>query len=348
MTRVEQVVGDDFVIVVGSVRKGTAPVAVPDCPDSRHAGAQFVIHFDVAAGIDPHSRLREAEIAGVRHASHREEEMGARHFARAARALYPDHDLRAALFDRQLFDPGFERDAFVFKDGADRLRNIGIFPADDLRGLFDDRDLRAESPVDLRELEADVAAADDHQVLRQEVDLHDGGVREVVDAFQPGYRRHHRAAAHVDEDVSRFEDRAVHADRIRRREARVPFYDGQVGGAFHPFFDVLAGAHRDLVLARLDALHVHCDRSADHHAIVGGPPRQVRRVSACDERFGRHASGVDAGAAEEFSLDDRDFPARASQPRRKGRAGLSRANDDGVEMGVHRLVAGWGEFLVTI
>src|SRR5207248_1902836 len=35
-------------------------------------------------------------------------------------------------------------------------------------------------------------------------------------------------------------------------------------------------------------------------------PRRMRGLGAGDQRLGRHAAGIDAGAAESFALDDRD------------------------------------------
>ena len=66
-------------------------------------------------------------------------------------------------------------------------------------------------------------------------------------------------------------------------------------------------------------------------AVVGGAPGEVRGVGAGDERLGRHAAGVDAGAAEQLALDEGDFHAGAGQPAGERRTGLAGADDDGVE-----------------
>ena len=62
---------------------------------------------------------------------------------------------------------GADRDAFGLEDLAHRLRDVLVFAADQPRRLLDDRHLGAEAAVHLRELEADVAAADDDQMPRQ-------------------------------------------------------------------------------------------------------------------------------------------------------------------------------------
>ena len=51
---------------------------------------------------------------------------------------------------------------------------------DDARRHLDDGDAAAEAPVHLREFESDVAAADDDQVLRQEIDVHHAGARQIA------------------------------------------------------------------------------------------------------------------------------------------------------------------------
>ena len=49
---------------------------------------------------------------------------------------------------------------------ANRFRDFFVLARDEARALLDDRHLRAEAAVHLRELQPDVAAADDDQVLR--------------------------------------------------------------------------------------------------------------------------------------------------------------------------------------
>ena len=82
--------------------------------------------------------------------------------------------------------------------------------------------------------------------------------------------------------------------------------------------------------ARPHARHVDADRPGDD-AEVGGAAREVRGVGAGDQRLGRHAAGVHAGAAEQLPLDERDRHARGGQPPGQRRTGLARAHDDGVE-----------------
>ena len=136
-------------------------------------------------------------------------------------AIETDRDLIPALLEGDAFGTGLDRDIFCGEDVTHALRHVGILASDDLRSLLDDRYARTETAIGLRELEADVAAADDHQVFRQHVQMHDRRVREVGHVAHAGHRRHERAAADVDEDLRRFERVVVHLDRRRRREPGV-------------------------------------------------------------------------------------------------------------------------------
>ena len=93
-----------------------------------------------------------------------------------------------------------------------------------------------------------------------------------------------------------------------------------------------ARASTDTLSARaLTRCHVDADGAVDRHAVVGGAPREMRGIGAGDQRLGRHAAGVDAGAAEQLALDERDRHAGRGQPAGKRRAGLAGADDDRVE-----------------
>ena len=55
MVSVEEIVRNDLVVVIGSMRKGAMAVAVPQRPDAGHVRLQLIIDDDVAAvvGRDP-------------------------------------------------------------------------------------------------------------------------------------------------------------------------------------------------------------------------------------------------------------------------------------------------------
>src|SRR3546814_10711253 len=57
----------------------------------------------------------------------------------------------------------------------------------------------------------------------------------------------------------------------------------------------------------------------------------MRGPRAGDQGLGRHAAGVDAGAAEPLAFDQRDRAARLRQPPGQRRTGLPGTDDDRVE-----------------
>ncbi len=65
-----------------------------------------------------------------------------------------------------------------------------------------DSDFGAEAAIHLRELQANVAATDHDEMLRQKVDAHHGGVVEIGDLVEAFNRRDDGAAADVDEDLA--------------------------------------------------------------------------------------------------------------------------------------------------
>ena len=65
----------------------------------------------------------------------------------------------------------------------------------------------------------------------------------------------------------------------------------------------------------------------------------MRGIGAGDQRLGRRAAGVDAGAAEQVALDQRDLHAGAGQPAGERRPGLAGADDDRVEGAVQLATA---------
>jgi len=82
---VEQVRRDDLEIVVGGMREGAAPVAIAQRPDVGQAGANLVVHRDIAVFVAPHPGVVEAEIVAVGTAADREQQMRTDDLRRAVR-----------------------------------------------------------------------------------------------------------------------------------------------------------------------------------------------------------------------------------------------------------------------
>ena len=134
-------------------------------------------------------------------------------------------------------------------------------------------------------------------------------------------RRHGRPAADVDEDLRRFEQPVVDAD-VRGLSKR-PWPSISVTlGAFRsqfvtPAFDCATiSSLRALTRAMSTAIgpSITTPKSA-------AAARDVRGARARDQRLGRNAADVDAGAADELALEDRGL---AAGTRRAGRPATGR------------------------
>jgi hypothetical protein len=53
---VEEISGDDLIVIVGGVGEGAAAIAVSDRPDAGHIGAQLYVHLDVTTLVGGHTR----------------------------------------------------------------------------------------------------------------------------------------------------------------------------------------------------------------------------------------------------------------------------------------------------
>ena len=78
-------------------------------------------------------------------------------------------------------------------------------------------------------------------------------------------------------------------------------------------------------------------RTGPSRRTPNSPPRRakVRRVGARHERLGRHAPGIDAGAAEVFAFDQRHLHAGGDEASHQWRPGLPGPDHDRIEMAGH-------------
>ena len=202
--------------------------------------------------------------------------------------------------------------------------------------LLDDGHPGAEATVHLGELQRDVTAADDDEMLGQRIEFEDRHVGEVVDIGQPGMSgttarpptlRKIRSARRTFRPPTR--NVCGSSKRAWPRKTVQPSMESS------QLFDTRAVGQHDAVLARLDFRHVHADRSGPD-AEFGAATGQLCGVRAGHQCLGRDASGVDAGAADVFALHHRNaLPGRCQPPRQWG-SGLAGTDDDRVEMLSHR------------
>ena len=124
----------------------------------------------------------------------------------------------------------------LLDDVLDRGGNIFVFARNQPRVSLQDGDFAAEAAVHLPKLQADVAAADDDEMLGQKIDLHHRGVCEIADLIETRHGRNDGTAADVDEDLIGSEAVLADCDHMRRLETRLPFVHIDIWFVAQPAF----------------------------------------------------------------------------------------------------------------
>src|ERR1700684_782084 len=103
MVSVKKIVRNDLVVVIGSMRKGAAAVAVPQRPDAGHVGLQLIVNDDVAAVVSRNPSLVQSQVAGVGSTPHGQKNVSAYYFWRTFFACKADGDTAIAFCQRYTF-----------------------------------------------------------------------------------------------------------------------------------------------------------------------------------------------------------------------------------------------------
>ena len=113
---VEEVGGDDFVVVVRGVGEGSAAVAVADGPDAGDVGAELVVDGDVAAVVVSDAGFFEAEVVGVGTAAYGEEDVRADALGGIVLAADSGGDVVALATEVDALGAGADLDALFFEE----------------------------------------------------------------------------------------------------------------------------------------------------------------------------------------------------------------------------------------
>src|SRR2546421_9504419 len=149
--------------------EGSASVAITQRINAGHISAKLIINLDVTALIYLNPGLFQTEVVGVRHATDCEKRMRADDSLIAAAAINLHGHFVAAFFKADAFSAQTDLDTFAFENCFDVFRNVFVFTMNQSRPHLHDRDLTAEAAIHLSKLQPHIAAADDDQVLGQEV-----------------------------------------------------------------------------------------------------------------------------------------------------------------------------------
>ena len=172
MVSVEEIVRNDLVVVIGSMRKGAAAVAVSQCPDAGHVRLQLIVNRYVAALVGGNASPVQSQVACVGSTSHGQKNVSAHYFWRTFFAREADGDTAIAFRQRDTFRIQPDVYAFSLQDFAHSLGNVFVLPPNQARSHFHNRDFAPEAAIDLSELQPDIASADDDEMLGQEIDVH--------------------------------------------------------------------------------------------------------------------------------------------------------------------------------
>src|SRR5262249_46202152 len=160
-------------------------------------------------------------------------------------------DVLVARLESDAFSLGTDGNAFLSQDSGDCLGDFRVFPPDQARTLLDDGHFAAEPPVDLGKLQPDVAAANDDEMPRQDLEVEDRGVGQKGNLVDARHVRNGGATTHIDEDPLRLENVVSYTHLVWRFESCVALNDRAPLGATQPAFQVGPGRCDNLVLARL-------------------------------------------------------------------------------------------------
>src|SRR5208282_4109943 len=172
MVGVKEIVRNDLVVVIGSVRKCAVAVAVPQCPDARRVGLQLIVDDDVAAGVDGNPSPVETQVARVGNASRGQKNVSARYFWWTFVTRQADGHAAIAFRQRDTFRIEPNLYALSLQDFAHSLGSVFVLPANQARSHFHNRDFAPEAAIDVGELQPNITSADYDEMLGQEIDVH--------------------------------------------------------------------------------------------------------------------------------------------------------------------------------
>src|SRR5277367_4326358 len=131
-----------------------------------------------------------------------------------------------ALADPDVVGTDDDINPFGLEDLLDGGRDILVFAGRQPQAPLHDRHPGPEAAVHLRELQCDVAAAEDDQVGWQRVEFEDRDVGEELDIGESRDIRHHRTASDVEEDPVSMQEVLADTQRVWILETGVTAIDG--------------------------------------------------------------------------------------------------------------------------
>ena len=198
-------------------------------------------------------------------------------------------------------------DPFGGEEAGDLGGDVLVLPSGDVRPALEDRHGAAEAAEHLAELEGDVAAADDDEVLGQRVEVEDAIVVEPGHVTESRDRGLCGPRAHVEEDLGRHHRALSDGDHVAvgfaADEARLAVDEGEPLHVRQGARCSLDPAVDQAVLARHRRAEVDTNH-AGRHAVGAGGAGQMGHPRRCPQGLRRTATAVEAGSPDLVLLDE--------------------------------------------
>ncbi len=312
------------------MRELHAAVDVAAGPDARHGGLQILVDGDEAA-VRLHPRRFESEVFRVGPAAAGDEDLVDAQLHRFADLVLDTDDFLAAVGPHRLSRPAAaDHDAFLGQDLPNAGDDVGVLFVDDLVEHFHHDDLAAETPEELRELDADVAAAEDQKRGGKGILVQERYVVEESVLHEPFDRWDGGPGAGGDDDVVRGQPPAIDVDLAARRQRGLA--EDHLDAECAELFRIIVML--DGVALRAHRIHHRLRRHARRpgfQAVGIGMLHLVNETRRGHQRFGRHAAGPEAVAAQLLPLDQRNLASEARAAGSGNQPGRPSADDDDVE-----------------
>ena len=131
MIALKEIVGHNFVVIVGSVCERTAAIAIPEGPHAGNVRPEFIVHDDVALWVGGNAGLLEPQILRVGYAPDREQNMAADDLRRLLFAIHADDGFPVSHGQRNTFRVQPDADAVGLEDFTYSFRDVFIFTSNE-------------------------------------------------------------------------------------------------------------------------------------------------------------------------------------------------------------------------
>jgi hypothetical protein len=225
-------------------------------------------------------------------------------------------------------------DSFIYENLVDDLGDFGVFGGDEPVGSLDDAYLGSEPSIHLGVFAADVAAAQNDEMVGKVDEVEGGGGVEPWDFVEAGDGWDVRSGPGVDHSAFRPIASAARYDGVMVNEPGRRFNQGEVVCPDHGPVGTVADLGNHLILTGNHPGQVNSDRT-DFDAELASPTGQVGDLGRVDHGLGGDTTPVQTSPTKEVLFDE-DGGAVPGGPQRQGKAGHAATDHDRVGI-VHGL-----------